>query len=248
MCLFQSQRGSGGVKRPSTGGQGGRPRSLQAGPSHAAMSDDNLNDIDWDDDGFPDNDGFEDDFGEDDVPLLNQVNNSNLRPNNQFQQQNHQFSQSQQHTNKFRAPLKNISLPNSISSNPLEKKPQSIVRPISRSSDEDSFISPTKGFPKKTIQTSISSFMSSKKPKIEPQGIQIEYKKQVTSSQLPPAPVSVPDFDLTADMDFFDDDMEIADMETSQSVSSEPFVYLSLVKQELERNPNLETEVSIKVI
>ncbi len=248
MCLFQNQRASGGVKRPSTGGQGGRPRSLQAGPSHAAMSDDNLNDIDWDDDGFPDNDGFEDDFGEDDVPLLNQVNNSNIRPNNQFRQQNHQFSQSQQHTNKFRAPLKNISLPNSISSNPLEKKPQSIVRPISRSSDEDSFISPTKGFPKKTIQTSISSFMSSKKPKIEPQGSQIEYKKPVISSQLPPAPVSVPDFDLTADMDFFDDDMEIADMETSQSVSSEPFVYLSLVKQELERNPNLETEVSIKVI
>ena len=211
------------------------------------MSDDNLNDIDWDDDGFPDNDGFDDDFGEDDVPLLNQVNNSNRRPDNQFQQQNQQFSQPQQNTNTLRAPLKNISLPNSISSNPLEKKPQSVVRPLSRSSDEDSFISPTKGFPKKTIQTSISSFISSKKPKLEPQSSQIEHKKPVPASQLPTAPISVPDFDLAADMDFFDDDMDLTDMEVSQSVSSEPFVYLSLVKQELERNPNLNTVVSIKV-
>ena len=232
------------------------------------QNNDDLKDIDWDDDDFPEDDFNDDDFLEDDAPILN-ARNIPAKPNTSSSSNNQQFKQPQ--NNNFRPPLRNISLPNKPNSAPpinphthtspqdhmvksAEIKPRSIVRPLARNetnftSSQSLPSSSQSAPPKKTIQTSISSFMSSKRPREDDSdalfgnnGSKISIGK--------PAPISVPDFDLGADDELFDDlDMDVGLEQENmvQAVSSDPFVYLCLVKQELKQNPTRQLEVSVKV-
>lgn len=106
---------------------------------------------------------------------------------------------------------------------PPPSKPQPVAR-ISPMSVQRPGTKET-GAKKTTIQTSIDSFMQNKKPRLE---------------------LDVPDFDLDDDLEIFDE-LDVP-METEpQLVSSEPFLYLSFIKQEIKRFPDRRFFVTIKV-
>jgi len=208
--------------------------------------------IDWDDDDFPDDD---DDF----LPLVETASiPSNRRASND------------QEGNK-RSPLReNFALAcnnqtdreNTVSQSNSsyvvkQSKPKSVVRPLDRNGVEVTKkpklleeMQPSKSFaagPKKSIQTSMSSFLS-KKISLQEQ----EYNPPPsTSTALPITDNFVSNFELNDDLLEYSDEDDIplaSAVRPSQEVPNDPFVYLSEIKKELEKNPDRCLDVSVKAV
>eukprot|EP00088_Acartia_fossae_P036330 TRINITY_DN3751_c0_g1_i4.p1 TRINITY_DN3751_c0_g1~~TRINITY_DN3751_c0_g1_i4.p1 ORF type:complete len:602 (+),score=82.68 TRINITY_DN3751_c0_g1_i4:47-1852(+) len=199
-----------------------------------------VNDIDWDDDSFPNDMELDEQF--ETVPTATSCNN--IRP-----------------------PLRNIPANNRQSSYPAKPTGKQERRDIARDANlfSQGTVKPSPATqPKKVVQTSINSYLTSnKKARVDPSSgagainttQQYQQGRNATVSCMRDQEFSggdtfLPDgdFDLSSDMDVFDDVVETPMEDKVEEVSPEPFVYLSLVKRELRNNPGRRIDASIKAV
>jgi len=130
----------------------------------------------------------------------------------------------------FRPPLRNISNPDYTKHQPVAR-----VHPLT--------VEKSTKTPKKTIQTSIASFLRPKE------------KKTTTSRDVPVISrdldqnkaLDMPDFDLDVDFDKLDE-LELPEEPKVVDVSPEPFIYLSQINQQVQLYPGRRFCVTIKAV
>ena len=226
-----------------------KPQEIRQTPNNTEF----LDDVNWDDDDFPMMDD-DDDFpamDDDDDLLLSMsdktfqsassaVNSNSCRASvgqtsrpdlpASYPRPQAQIFPSKEFNPPLRSPALTSAEPQSpfvqplprISFQPPVQKPQPVAR-ISPLTIEP--IPPGSKTPKKVIQTSIHSFMKPKKPRLE---------------------LDVPDFDLEDDLEIFEQ-IELPPEVEAKLISSEPFIYLSVIKKEVEKNPSRRYVATIKV-
>lgn len=198
-----------------------------------------LDDVNWGDDDFPamDDDDFPMMDDDDDLllsmsdntfqPVPTSVNISNTSKESSMMSSRPQHPYSirpqvlgTQNNPPFRSPF--------VSSGEVQSRPNIPHRPPFQKSQPVARISPLTiepctVTPKKTIQTSIHSFLKPKRPRMD-----------------------IPDFDLEDDLEIFDQ-VELPTEVEAKLIPSEPFVYLSELKKEMKKNSDRRYVATIRV-
>lgn len=211
-------------------------RSMMRTYNDAAFGED---EIDWDDDDFPEDDDF-----------LSLVEAASM-PSNRHATDSQEGNKNTQPRSPFR---ENLALPCSDQTNRQndathsnysvfldnQSKPKSIVRPLDRNGVEvNKRQKPFAAGAKRSVQTSMSKNLSLKACYFPPSN----------SNASPSVDNSNSEFNDHLFEDCDDDDKPlVAALRSTQEVNNEPFVYLSEIKRELEKNVDRYLEVSVKAV